>query len=67
MGFLDHGIQGSSPAFYTHRFSFLQTVDLTFGDTVGDSLSVAARDIAFTMTPSTGDATLSTDINLDNE
>lgn len=63
VGFLDHVAQGTGDAFYTHRFSFMQVVDLNYGDTVGDSDSVAMRKITLTMTPSTGDDTMTTEIN----
>lgn len=67
VGFHSHGTQEDAPAFYVHRYSFIQMVDLTFGDTVGAPKSVAFRDIDFTMTMSTGDDTLSTPgIDLDD-
>lgn len=65
-GFLSHGFQDYTGAVYVHRYSFLQVVDLTWGDTVGASQSVAFRDIALTLTPSTGSATIHSDINLDH-
>lgn len=60
VGFISHGFQDYNGAVYVHRYSFLQVVDLTFGDTVGEPKSVAMREIDFTLTPSTGDGTLST-------
>lgn len=68
VGFLSHGFQDYNSAVYVHRYSFLQMVDITFGDTVGSPKSVAMREIDFTLTPSTGDDTLSTiGIDLDEE
>lgn len=65
VNFLEHGSQSYNRAVYVHRYSFLQVVDLTFGDTVGASPDVAFRIIDFTMTPSTGEDSVNTLIDLD--
>lgn len=59
-GFESHGSQAYTGSVYVHRYSFVQVVDLSFGDTVGPPSSIAFRDIDFTLTPSTGSDTLST-------
>ncbi len=67
VGFHSHGFQDYTPAVYVHRYSFLQMVDLTFEDTVGAPKSVAFRNMSLTLTPSTGEATISTtNIDLDD-
>lgn len=68
VNFLSHGVQDYTGSVYVHRYSFLQMVHLTFGDTVGAPDSVALRNIDLTLTPSTGDDTVSTtNIDLDEE
>lgn len=65
--FTGHGFQGYNSAFYIHEYSFEQTSDLTFDDTVGPDVDVAFRDMELIMNQNTGTETFTADINLDDE
>lgn len=64
--FVSHGVEAYNTAFYVHRFSFQQTIDLTFEDTVGPDADVAFRDINMTFGPDTGTAEFDADVDLDD-
>jgi len=65
--FTNHGFQGYNSAFYIHQYSFEQTSDLTFEDTIGHDVDVAFRDISLIMNQTTGSETFTAEINLDEE
>lgn len=75
VNFVDHdnALEEYNTAYYIHRYSFVQTVDLLFEDTVGPSPDVAFRDISFTIfpkvtidAPATVSGSLGGDVNLDD-
>ncbi len=65
--FRNHGSVSYQGTHYVHGYSFEQTVDLTFDDTVGEDVSVALRNIIYTLGPNfgTGDVILGADVDLD--
>lgn len=62
-----HGFHDYNTAFYVHRYTFEQTIQMSFDDTVGPDDDVAFRDIELTMGLDVGTETFDTDINLDDE
>lgn len=65
--FNGHGFHDYNSAFYVHRFTFEQTLQMAFEDTVGADDDVAFRDICLTMGVDVGTETIDTDIDLDDE
>lgn len=73
--FTGHGVfaftdaTAKGKALYVHEITFEQLTQLTKIDMVGPDNNVAMRDVDYTLTvdPGTGDQTLDTDINLDEE
>lgn len=65
--FNEHGFQDYNSAFYVHRYTFEQTLQMTFEDTVGPDDDVAFRDIDMTMGLDVGTETFETAIDLDDE
>lgn len=49
--FITHGLQAYNTATYVHTYTFQQTSDITFDDTVGHDLDVALRDIDLQIFP----------------
>jgi len=64
--FDDHGFHSYNTSFYVHRYTFEETLQMTFEDTVGHDPDVAFRDISLTMGLDIGTETFTTDINLDD-
>jgi len=69
--FVGHGTFDYDPtSVYVHSYSFQQTVDLTFDDTVGPDLDVAFREVVLTQFPDlelgTGLANLVANVDLDD-
>lgn len=66
--FTRHGSIRYMGTYYIHGYSFEQTVDLTFDDTVGEDVSVALRDIIYTLGPDFGteDEILGANVDLDD-
>jgi hypothetical protein len=67
--FVSHGFQAYNSAFYVHEYSFQQTTDLTFGDSVGYDLDVAFRDLSLKNKLDFGNQNfeINSEINLDDE
>ena len=65
--FRNHGSVSYQGTHYVHGYSFEQTVDLTFDDTVGEDVSVALRNIIYTLGPDFGtkEDILGADVDLD--
>ena len=63
--FRSHGAIGYQGTHYVHGYSFEQTVDLTFDDTVGEDANVALRDIAYTLGPDFGTKVVQMNANTD--
>lgn len=68
VNFVSHGLAVSNSAYYIHAYNFEQTVDITFGDTIGYDLDVAFRDIQLSMgiDVGTGEDPLTANIDLDD-
>mgnify|MGYP003146881724 FL=1 len=64
--FTSAGFEAYNTATYIHRYSFEQTNQMQFADTVGYDEDVAFRDIALTQQFSTGNEELVSNINLDD-
>ncbi len=62
-----HGFLEYNKATYLHQYSFQQTVDLTFDDTVGRDIDVAFRDMDITISQNLGVEQLTAVIDLDDE
>lgn len=66
--FTGAGFAQYNTAYYAHRYSFEMTVQMQFSDTAGYyEKDVAFRDIDMTQTFSTGNETMTTDIDLDED
>lgn len=65
--FTGHGFLEYNKATYVHQYAFAQTVDLTFGDTVGFDVDVAFRDMDITIGQNLGVEQLTAVIDLDDE
>lgn len=65
--FTGHGFLDYNKATYVHQYSFQQTVDITFGDTVGFDVDVAFRDMDITISQNLGVEQLTAIIDLDDE
>lgn len=65
--FNDDGAFLYNAAYYVHRFTFQQTSDITFDDTIGYDVDVAFRDILLEMGVSTGTEIMTARIDLDDE
>jgi len=65
--FSDHGFHDYNAAVYVHRYTFEETLQMTFEDTVGVDPDVAFRDISLTMGLDVGTETFTTEIDLDDE
>lgn len=65
--FVSSGFTLYSRAYYMHGYTFQQVADMSSGDTVGPDCDVAFRDISLAMMPNTGNGTIDTQIDLDDE
>jgi hypothetical protein len=73
VNFVSHGAFSYNAATYVHEYTFVQTIEILFEDTIGHSPDVAFRDIEFDIFPKvtiSGEATtsgsLGGDVNLDD-
>lgn len=65
--FNEHGFHDYNGAFYVHRYTFEETLQMTIDDTVGPDEDVAFRDIDMTIGLDVGSETFESSINLDEE
>lgn len=69
LSFVSHNFQAYNAAFYVHEYNFQQVSDLSFGDTVGEDVDVAFRDISLKQNLDFGtqEDSIDSEINLDDK